>query len=151
HPFRPAVPSRGVRPHLQGAALETKPFVCNRIETVAAPAHHAEIPAAPASRGRRMLFWGLGGTLLSVAGFVGLALFEQYNGMLAELRADLKRFNETSGDYAKKDQVSRIREQMRDLYKDYAAAQAARALLEQELKVSERSREEVAREVQRMR
>ena len=127
--------------------MEPNPLVCNRVETVTAAAGH---PAAP-SRNRRALFWGLGGSLLSVAGFVALALFEQYNDALAELRTDLKRFNETSGEYVKKDQIQHIREQLRELYKDYAAAQAARAVLEQEMKASERSREELTREVQRTR
>ena len=42
------------------------------------------------SQGRRgrVFWWSVSGTLLSVVGFIGLALFEQYNSSLSELRAD---------------------------------------------------------------
>src|SRR5260370_40761828 len=65
------------------------------------PASHA-IPHRHRGRG---LIWGLGGTILSVFGFIALALFEQYNSMLGELRSDLKHFNETSSQFVKKENV----------------------------------------------
>jgi hypothetical protein len=55
----------------------------------------------------------MGGTLLSALGFVGLALFEQYNGMVTELRHDLKNFNETTAELVKKDSLQRLRDQLR--------------------------------------
>jgi septal ring factor EnvC (AmiA/AmiB activator) len=119
------------------------------------PAHLIE--ALPSTRslsrkkGRRALFWSMGGTLLSAVGFVALALFEQYNGMLTELRNDLKHFNETSSDYVKKDSIQRLREHVLECIKDLNVVTAARTQTEQELRASERAREEMAREVQRMR
>jgi septal ring factor EnvC (AmiA/AmiB activator) len=100
---------------------------------------------------RRRLLWGLGGTILSALGFVGLALFEQYNGVLSELRADLKHFNETSGEYVKKDSLQRIREHFRDCMKELHEIDAAKGRLEQELKASEKARDELAQELRQMR
>jgi hypothetical protein len=93
----------------------------------------------------------MGGTLLSGLGLIGLALFEQYNGMISELRNDLKHFNETSSQYVKKESVQRYREQMKECLKEAQASNMARAQLEQELRASERAREETAGELQRMR
>jgi septal ring factor EnvC (AmiA/AmiB activator) len=98
----------------------------------------------------RAMLWGAGGTLLSVVGFIALALFEQYNSMLAELRRDLKHFNETSGEYVKKESVQKYKEQMRECLKEIQASNAARAQLEQELKASEKTRDQLLHEVQRM-
>jgi hypothetical protein len=111
------------------------------------PASHA-IPHRHRGRG---LIWGLGGTILSVFGFIALALFEQYNSMLGELRSDLKHFNETSSQFVKKDNVQRYRDEMRECLKEIQASNAARSRLEQELRASENAREEMVREVHRMR
>ena len=100
---------------------------------------------------KRRLLWGLGGTILSALGFVGLALFEQYNGVLSELRADLKHFNETSSDYVKKDSFQRFRDHFRDCIKEFHEAEVAKARLEQELKASEKARDELAQEVLQIR
>src|SRR6516165_5262271 len=57
----------------------------------------ASVSASPQKKNRLSLFWKIsGGTILSVSGFVAMLLFEQYNNSLAELRNDLKHFNETS-------------------------------------------------------
>jgi septal ring factor EnvC (AmiA/AmiB activator) len=100
---------------------------------------------------RRRLLWGLGGTILSALGFVGLALFEQYNGVLSELRADLKHFNETSSEYVKKDSLQRIREHFRDCMKELHEIDAAKGRVEQELRASEKARDELAQELRQMR
>jgi len=139
-------------------------MVCRNVDTVssnpASFAHHAADHSASGAhgmlagmgKGKRTLLWGIsGGTVLSALGFVGLALFEQYNSCLTELRGDLKHFNEISGDLVKKDTLQRYREQLKDMYKEMQTNNAARAQLEQELKSSEHSREEMAREVQQMR
>jgi chromosome segregation ATPase len=97
------------------------------------------------------LLWGVGGTVLSALGFVALALFEQYNGMLSELRNDLKHFNETSSDYVKKETLHKMREQVVECYKELHASIAARTQAEQELRSSEKARTEMASELQRMR
>jgi hypothetical protein len=115
--------------------------------------HHPDALANPALhkfKGKGLL-WGLGGTILSVIGFVALALFEQYNGMLSELRTDLKHFNETSGEFVKKENVQKYREEMKNCTKEIQASSAARTLLEQELRSSEKVREEMAHELQHMR
>jgi hypothetical protein len=102
-------------------------------------------------RGRGALLWGMGGTLLSAVGFIGLALFEQYNGMLTELRNDLKHFNETSVEFAKKDSLQRLRDQLKERFKEMDQSNVMRERLAAELRASERAREEMARELQRMR
>lgn len=109
-------------------------------------------PATPFHRrkGRAWLF-GMGGTILSGVGFVALALFEQYNGMLTELRNDLKHFNETSGDYVKKDNMQRLRDQLHQYNRDVQATNAGRLQLEQELKFSEKARDEMTHAMQQMR
>jgi hypothetical protein len=63
----------------------------------------------------------------------------------------MKHFNETSAEYVKREQIMRCWEQVRELSKEAAAANAARAVQAQELKASERAREELTRDVQRLR
>jgi site-specific DNA-cytosine methylase len=103
------------------------------------------------SRRRRAFLWGVASTALSAAGLIAFALFEQYNAAVTELRTDLKRFNETSAEYVKRDQLARLREHMIQLSRDVAAANATRLALEHELQASERGREEQAKELQRTR
>ena len=103
------------------------------------------------SKGRRALFWSMSGTILSAVGFIALALFEQYNGMLAELRGDLKHFNEISSEFVKKDSLQRLRDHIRESLKDLQAACATRVQMEQELRASEHAREEMVREMQQIR
>ena len=100
---------------------------------------------------KHRLLWGIGGTVLSALGFVGLALFEQYNGVLSELRADLKHFNETSSEYVKKDSLQRIREHFRDCMKELHEIDAAKGRVEQELRASEKARDELAQALHQMR
>ncbi len=80
-----------------------------------------------------------------------MLLFEQYNGMLAELRNDLKHFNETSGEFVKKDVLQKTREHMRDCYKEMQACNVARTQIEQELRLSEKARTDMVAEMQRLR
>jgi septal ring factor EnvC (AmiA/AmiB activator) len=100
---------------------------------------------------RRAFLWGAGSTVLSAVGLIGLALFEQYNGLISELRGDLKHFNEASAQLAQKEEVRRVRDQMKELNRDVSMTAADRARLEQELRSSEQSRAEQARELQRLR
>jgi hypothetical protein len=93
----------------------------------------------------------MGGTLLSGLGFIGLALFEQYNSMLAEFRNDLKHFNETSSEFVKKESLQRLRDQVKGRFKEVEESNAERAQLVTELRASEKAREEMARELQRVR
>ena len=114
-------------------------------------------PSAPLSsllskaRNRRALICGIVSTVLSAIGLIGLALFEQYNGMLSELRTDLKHFNETSGEYVKKEKFQKCWERLKECSKEINAAAVARERQEQELKASERNREDMAKEMQRLR
>jgi septal ring factor EnvC (AmiA/AmiB activator) len=93
----------------------------------------------------------LGGTVLSALGFIALALFEQYNGMISELRGDLKHFNETSSEYVKRDSFQRLRDQTKEHFKELQDATATRAQLEHELIASEKAREEIAHELHQIR
>jgi biopolymer transport protein ExbB/TolQ len=115
-------------------------------QTLWLPAH------SPARKKRRgPLIWGIVSTVLSAVGFIALALFEQYNSMLSELRADLKHFNETAAEFVKRDSFQRFRDQVRERIKEMEQANLAKAQLEQELRVSEKAREELAHEMQRLR
>jgi hypothetical protein len=105
----------------------------------------------PQTRGRGVLLWGMGGTLLSALGFIGLALFEQYNSMLVELRNDLKHFNETAVEFAKKDSLQRLRDQLKERFKELDQSNGVREHLGAELRASEKAREEMGHELQRMR
>jgi hypothetical protein len=102
-------------------------------------------------RTRRAVICGVISTVLSAIGLIGLALFEQYNGMLSELRMDLKHFNETSNEYVKKDRFEKCWERLKECSKEMRASAVARERLEQELKASERTREGMAKEMQRLR
>jgi hypothetical protein len=97
------------------------------------------------------LFWGVGGTILSALGFIGLALFEQYNGMLTELRSDLKHFNEISSELVKKDSLQRLRDQLKERFKQLEETTVAKSRLEMELRASEKARDQVASELHQMR
>jgi DNA repair exonuclease SbcCD ATPase subunit len=102
-------------------------------------------------KGRLALLWSISGTIVSVIGFVALALFEQYNSMLGELRGDLKHFNEVSAGYVKRESLQKIWEQIKEQSKERQESVLARMKLENELRLSEKTREDLAREVQRMR
>ena len=100
---------------------------------------------------RRRWIWGIGGTVMSAVGFIALALFEQYNSVLSEFRADLKHFNETSSEYVRRESFQRFREHFRESMKELHEAELTRVRLEQELRASEKAREELALELRQMR
>jgi hypothetical protein len=108
-------------------------------------------PGLPKSTSRRALWWGISGTALSVVGFIAMLLFEQYNAGLAELRGDLKHFNEVSAEFVKRDHMRRLLERLREGFKDLQAAKAVSARLDRELQASENDRKELAHELQRLR
>jgi hypothetical protein len=113
---------------------------------------HASSPISSSKRTRRAaILWGIGSTVLSGIGLIAFALFEQYNGMLTELRNDLKHFNETSSEYVKRDRFTKVIDMLKEQSKELQASSFARAQLEQELRTNEKAREETARELQRMR
>jgi hypothetical protein len=98
------------------------------------------------------LFWGIsGGTVLSILGWVGLLLFEQYSASLGELRSDLKHFNEISGELVKKESLRKIVDKVIECTQELQAARSSRDALERELKASERSRRAQATELHRLR
>ena len=97
------------------------------------------------------MIWGVGSTILSVLGFLAWGLFEQYNSSLAELRADLKHFNEASSTFVKKDSMTRFRDQAKAQYKEMQSVSLSNKQLEAELKASEKAREDVSRELIRIR
>jgi hypothetical protein len=108
-------------------------------------------PARPSGTGKRALWWGLAGTLLSGLGWVALMLFDQYNAGLAELRNDLKHFHEARAELVTKERLRKLMDHVKDSYKELHAATLAREELQRQLKESERSRRAVSREVQRLR
>jgi hypothetical protein len=107
---------------------------------------------APHRKGKRTaLIWGISGTVLSAAGWIALMLFEQYNASLAELRGDLKNFNEARAELVKKESLRKMVEHVKDCYKELQAAATARELMDRELKASEKTRRALARELQKVR
>lgn len=136
--------------HQNGTAL-THPGLVSSTH-VATPGHQSPRPFLPRnSRRRQAILWGIGSTLLSGLGLIALCLFEQYNGMLSELRADLKHFNETVGEYAKKDRVVALREAVRQCSSEITASKLQREQLEQELKASQTERGLLEKELQQLR
>jgi hypothetical protein len=115
--------------------------------------------ATPRKEKRLSLWWGIsGGTILSAVGFVALALFEQYNDGLTELRNDLKHFNESSGDLVKKEEWRNRMTIIKSAFKDLQAANLAGVArearvgqVEQQLKAYAEERKEMACEMQRLR
>jgi hypothetical protein len=106
----------------------------------------------PANSAKSTAFWwSICGTVLSVVGFVGLALFQQYNSALSELRADLKHFNEVSGELVKKESLRRCIDHLIECKKELQTATASRATLEREFEDCKKDRAEMAREVQHLR
>jgi septal ring factor EnvC (AmiA/AmiB activator) len=127
-------------------------------EETAASAVQPRLPAAesaPSKRRRRRrtaIFLSVGSGLLSVVGFGALTLFEQYNSLVSEMRNDLKHFNETSGEYVKRDSFQRFRDQVKEhLIKELPEVNLAKYRLEQELKASEKARMETAEDLRRLR
>jgi hypothetical protein len=116
----------------------------------AAAACHTCVPP-PKSGRRTALIWGISGTVLSAVGWIALMLFDQYNAGLAELRADLKHFNEVSAELVKKETMRKMVEHLKDSYKELQASMSAREMQDRELKASEKSRRVLARELQKMR
>jgi hypothetical protein len=102
-------------------------------------------------RGRTALLVGLGSTILSVLGFGALTLFEQYNSLVSEMRSDLKHFNETIGEYVKRDSFQRFRDQAKERFKELEESRVAKYRLEEELKAGEKARIETAEELRRLR
>jgi hypothetical protein len=94
---------------------------------------------------------GVGSSLLSVLGFGALTAFEQYNSLVSEMRSDLKHFNETIGEYVKRDSFQRHRDQVKDKLKELQESQVEKYRLEQELKASEKLRIETAEELRHLR
>jgi hypothetical protein len=114
--------------------------------------HVASPPSHPARKRKgHPLLWGLGGTLLSILGFVAMIAFDQYNGMISELRNDLKHFNETYSEFVKKETFHRWTDQIKEARREMQAAALAREKLEVELKASEAARAELARQFQQVR
>jgi hypothetical protein len=106
----------------------------------------------PARSGRRTaLWWGLAGTLLSGVGWIALMLFEQYNASLAELRNDLKHFHETRAELVSKESFRKMRDHLKDCFKELHAAVTTREALQRQLRESEKGRRTVARALQQVR
>jgi hypothetical protein len=116
------------------------------------------------------LFWGLsGGTVLSIAGFIGLTLYQQNNDTLSELRKDLRQLILNSSEHVKREEVQSKMTTMWGFAKDLHAAhlttskelESAKALivtqseriahLEERWKTADEDRKDFVRELQRLR
>ena len=87
---------------------------------------HSAHPMSANRKGRHALLWGVASTVLSIVGFVAYALFEQYNASLAELRNDLKHFNETASGFVQKDSFQHFRDQAKEHLKELHGANVLR-------------------------
>jgi sensor histidine kinase YesM len=113
---------------------------------------HVLMLSSTRKRRRRMaILVGVGSSLLSVLGFGALTAFEQYNSLISEMRSDLKHFNETVGEYVKRDNFQRYRDQVKDKIKELQETNVEKYRLEQELKASEKLRNETTEELRRLR
>jgi septal ring factor EnvC (AmiA/AmiB activator) len=149
--------------------------------TITYTAHHANeethaypllgMPSAEPGKPRRRsaLFWTIGSSLASAAGFLCIMLYEQYDRNLTELRNDLKHFNEVSGEQVKRDEMRNRFTSMWNIIKDMQTAsqetgkethrlkadiltkETRLAQLEQQLKSADDDRKELNREVLRLR
>src|SRR5437016_5514221 len=97
--------------------------------------HHLSFPAPhqPGKKSRAAILWGVASAVLSGLGFVALALFEQYNGMVTEMQKDLKHFNEIQSGFVKREYFEKFREKCKEGFRELHEAKNARAQLEQEL------------------
>jgi chromosome segregation ATPase len=82
---------------------------------------------------------------------VALMLFDQYNAGLAELRNDLKHFHEARAELVSKESFRKLREHLKDCFKELHTAVTSREALQRQLRDSEKGRKTVARELQRLR
>jgi hypothetical protein len=162
-------PSRANEQEDRESLMEPSSLICRKVDTVTSysgpnsqcggesPGGPGKLinspPPPPLFRGRRRtaLLWSIGGTVFSAVGFICLALFEQYNDSLSELRHDLKHFNETSADLVKKESLRRCMTHLKTCYKELQEAKASRKLAERELQASEKDRREMTHELQRLR
>jgi hypothetical protein len=120
--------------------------------TPQAQATHAVLISSARKRRRRVaILIGVGSSLLSVLGFGALTAFEQYNSLISEMRSDLKHFNETVGEYVKRESFQRYRDGVKDKLKELQETNVAKYRLEQELKASEKLRIETAEELRHLR
>jgi cell division protein FtsB len=116
---------------------------------------------ATANKGdeRIPLFWRIfGGTLLSLAGLVGITVYQQFNNTLNELHAEMDRLSESRSDFLKKDEfTTRTTSIWNGVKEAQTAANAAAplrersAVLEQQMKAAEEERKEMAKEIQHLR
>jgi ADP-ribose pyrophosphatase YjhB (NUDIX family) len=148
--------------------MEQNSVICKKVDRVVAPAGSAQVgpspgvetgskvntPQAPGifkGRRRTALLWSVGGTVFSAVGFIALALFEQYNDSLSELRHDLNHFNETSAELVKKEGLRRIRDHLKQCRQELQDTREARLLMQRELAASEAARKETVRDLQLLR
>jgi hypothetical protein len=146
--------------------MEQNALVCRQVETVTGTLPHytrpGDEPVGPhgpvagppqpnKGKARTALIWSIGGTVLSGVGFIVLALFEQYNDSLTELRHDLKHFNEMSADLVKKEGLRRCMGRVKTCLKELEATHVARIQLQHELRANDQERKELNRELQRLR
>jgi hypothetical protein len=136
-------------------------FACREPQIVTAPGgptytqpphHGVQDNHATAPKGKnRALWWSLGGTILSAVGFICLAAFEQYNSVLSELRADLKHFNELSGELVKKESLRKCIDNLIECKQELQAVRLSKENLTRELAALHKDREDMAHEVQHLR
>ena len=126
----------------------------NESEVSARSAGSANSAVISGARKRRRLIAilvGVTSSVMSVLGFGALTAFEQYSSLVSEMRNDLKHFNETTGEYVKRDSFHRYRDQMKANLKELQETNVEKYRLEQELKAGEKLRNEMADELRRLR
>jgi hypothetical protein len=143
------------------SALQRAPAITILAAEALRGAANGTRPAEPPAKGeeRMSLFWRVfGGTLLSIAALVVVTLYQQFSGSVNDLRHDMARLNETSGDLVKKDEFnSRLTTVWGGLNDakaggtGLAAVREKQALEEQRLKQLEDERKDLLREVQALR
>jgi hypothetical protein len=100
---------------------------------------------------RPVLIGGLTGGVLLALGPIPVALFQQYNGLVSELRTDLKHFDDTSGENVKKAKLEKCRAAIKQCSREIKTWGLAKEVIERELKASEKEKMELATELCRLR
>jgi hypothetical protein len=119
------------------------------------------VPVAMAEKGeeRISLFWRVfGGTILSIVALVAVTLYQQFTNSLGEIRSNVNHLTESRAELIKTDEFNTRLTTVWTSIKELQAAQAANAalktkadLLEQQLKMADDERKEMARQLQQLR
>ncbi|HEV3237700.1 MAG TPA: hypothetical protein VGZ25_11970 [Gemmataceae bacterium] len=112
-------------------------------------------PSSSKSEDKLSLFWRVfGGTLISIAGLVGVTVYQQFNNNMNEIRNEITQINAVHADFIKKDEFNsrsnliwNSLKEMHSASTQVSALQERSHLLEQQLKSAEEERRTLTKKV----